>query len=84
MLTVETNPHQEGKHQRSRWPAVVAEWLRRCAAEPKDAGSMTVMVAAFLVKAKTPCVQISVHIKDLQVVEMNLEPSTTASPIAQV
>lgn len=39
-------------------PATVAQWLRRRAAEPKDAGSIPAAVAAFLVEAKTECARV--------------------------
>lgn len=43
------------------WTAAVAQWLRRCAAEDKDAGSIPASVAAFRMEAKSekrkrPCV----------------------------
>lgn len=63
-------------------PALVAQWLRRLAGEPKDAVSIPAAVAAAQMEAKCEnvCVDISAHIKDAKVVEVNPEPSHPARP----
>lgn len=69
--------------------AVVAEWLRRCAAraKPKGEGSITTALAAFQMEAKKrkrTCVDFSAYVKYPRVVKINHEPSATARLIAQV
>lgn len=42
------------KAERPKWqPAVVAQWLRCCAAEPKNSGSIPAVVAALQVEVKS-------------------------------
>lgn len=68
-------------------PAMVAQWLRRCAAETNDAGSIPGHGGRSSDGGKTqkwPCAEILALVKGLRVVNINLEPSTTAHLIVCV
>lgn len=61
--------------------------MLHCAAGHKNAGSITGRGGLFSdgsEKQKGPCVKISAHIKDVQEVKFNPEPSNTARLITWV
>lgn len=69
--------------------ASAAQWLGCCAAEPKDKGTVPAAAAVFLMEKKSrnahvSSFQLSVHVKVLKVVKINVAPSTKARCIAAV
>lgn len=68
-------------------PAGPAQWLRRCAADPKDANSIPAAEAGFLMEVKSEIVLASRFwrmLKKYQVTKINPQPSTAARLIAKV